>query len=584
MRKNDLYSEYMRISFATLIFAFSTSLSHAQVVPEPVITVSGSVMDSVTGRGIPGALVILDMGPGKAELAAIRAQAEQGGGAALAPFSRPVTRRAVTDESGRYSFAVPEPTFASIRASHSGYLDGFNRAQKDFAQGINVKLVPTSVIEGRVFTSDGEPLPWVTVEAIQVQIQDGRKVLRPLASVRANDLGEYRFWNIAADSVYVRVAGYQGTYSGAVSAPGVGDMREAFPTVYFPAAADRQSASVIRIPPGQTVRADFSVRSRKSYRIRGTIQDAPSYKRLNVRLMNGEDSVGNRVSINTTSGAFQVYDVIPGAYTLQAYANGGGSLAFGEASVVVGEQDLTGVVVTLSTGVDVQGVIEHVGADQAGAPRQATQQDDDPDADDRDSPQDMRQRGQGLPVQAVILQPGRFPVNGTQPPAIVDAEGHFTFKDMLPGKYAFTLYEGGEYIESIRSGTTDVLADGLEVGLSSPEELKVTLHGGGGSIRGVVTGLRPGETATVALIRSAGLAGIPTIAQTFIDESTGEAQFMAGNLAPGEYLLYAWPSTQEVEYRNPEVLRPLSGGAVAVSLRDHGEEQVRLKAVSAEAQ
>jgi hypothetical protein len=142
---------------------------------------------------------------------------------------------------------------------------------------------------------------------------------------------------------------------------------------------------------------------------------------------------------------------------------------------------------------------------------------------------------------------------------------------MLPGKYAFTFYTGDEYIQSIQSGTTDVLADGLEVGTASPAELRVTLRRGGGSIHGVVTGLRPGEAGTVVLIRAAGLSGIPTVTQAFLDPNVGEAQFFAGNLAPGEYQLYAWPATQEVEYRNPEAMRALSGNAVAVSLHEHGE-------------
>jgi hypothetical protein len=257
-------------------------------------------------------------------------------------------------------------------------------------------------------------------------------------------------------------------------------------------------------------------------------------------------------------------------------------LALGSVGVIVEQKDLTGVLMTLSVGVNVQGVIEHVGANQSDL---IQDQDNDAVALDRINPEELRRQRQSLPpVQAVILQPWRIPITGTQPPAAVDAEGHFTFTDMLPGKYAFTVYAGGEYIESMRSGTTDVLADGLEVGSNPPAELRVTLRSGDGSIRGVVTGLRPGEPATIALIRAAGLAGVPTIVRTFNDPNTGEMQFYASNLAPGEYLLYAWPSAQEVEYRNPEALRSLSGSAVAVSIHEHSEEQVQFKAVSPEIQ
>ena len=567
----------MRLSVAALILGFPSTVSLAQDAPEHVITITGSVTDSVTGRGIAGAVVTLQASPGRAEIAAMRAQSEQRGGAANPrPFPTQVPKRAVTDESGKYSFTLPEPTFASIQASHSGYLSGVSRAERDLSRGMNVKLVPTGVIEGRVVNSDGEPLQGVTVEMIQMQIQDGRKFLRRAQAARTNDLGEYRLWNIAPSSVYVKVVGYQGTFAAPGGVP-VANSSEAFPTVYFPAAPDRESANLIRVGAGQTMRADFSMTSRKSYRIRGVIKDAGSYRNLGVRLMSGEDAAGNRVAINTSSGVFEVNDVTPGTYTLQAFSTGG-TVALGETSVAVGDQDVTGIAVALNTGVDVRGVIEHVGGGQNGAT-----QDGDAVAGGFPDPRYARRPPPpNAPVQAVILQPGRIPVPGTQPPAEVDSEGHFTFKDMLPGKYAFTLTAYNEYVESMRSGATDVLADGLEIGSASPAEIKVTLRRGGGTIHGIVSGLPPGEAATVVLIRTAGLSGIPTVAHAVSQENGGEARFFAGNLAPGEYQIYAWPATQEVEYRNPEALRALSGSLVAVSLHEHGEEQITLKAVSTE--
>jgi hypothetical protein len=63
----------------SLIFLFSGMVSLAQNVPDHVITITGIVTDSVTGRGIAGALVILQASPGRAEMAAMRAQSEQRG-------------------------------------------------------------------------------------------------------------------------------------------------------------------------------------------------------------------------------------------------------------------------------------------------------------------------------------------------------------------------------------------------------------------------------------------------------------------------------------------------------------------------
>ena len=95
----------MRSGFAAFLLAFSLAVSHAQDVPEHNITISGNITDSVTGRGISGALVTLQAGPSKAEIAAMRAQLEQGGDAVnLKPFSVSAPRRIVTDENGKYSF------------------------------------------------------------------------------------------------------------------------------------------------------------------------------------------------------------------------------------------------------------------------------------------------------------------------------------------------------------------------------------------------------------------------------------------------------------------------------------------------
>jgi len=45
----------------------------------------------------------------------------------------------------------------------------------------------------------------------------------------------------------------------------------------------------------------------------------------------------------------------------------------------------------------------------------------------------------------------------------------------------------------------------------------------------------------------------------FVEAIAGNRQFAFQPLAPGDYLLYAFP-TDQVEYHNPEFLRRLTGG------------------------
>ena len=50
-------------------------------------------------------------------------------------------------------------------------------------------------------------------------------------------------------------------------------------------------------------------------------------------------------------------------------------------------------------------------------------------------------------------------------------------------------------------------------------------------------------------------------------------------LAPGDYLIYAWRDTQQVEYRNPAVLAALSTYAVAVTLAAGDAKEIIIKVI-----
>jgi protocatechuate 3,4-dioxygenase beta subunit len=560
----------MRVTSAWILLLLLGALGLAQN-SDPAITISGIVKDSVTGRGIAGASISLVAGPSKAEIASFRAQATQGGTANSRAFPQFSNLHAVTGEDGTFTFSLAEPTYATMQVTRSGYLPVNKGLGNDFKSSVAISLVPLGVIEGRVVDLDGEPLAGIVMDLIQPTIIDGRKIYRQLTAVRTDDRGQYRLWNLAPGSAYLRAAGRQTILARANGAPTPPEADHAYPAVYFPNAPDRQSASAIQIQPGQTAHADFALEPQKSYRIRGVIRDVSSFTRLGVRLLRGEDSAGNRASVDTTTGSFVIYDVTPGTYTVQAFANGGKSIAMGELEITIGPQDLSGLEIALSTGVEVRGRIEHTGAP-------AVQDDTQPELA---NPTGGLQRNPSHPpIQILLLQPGRFPTTGAQPPATVDEQGNFTFTDMLPGKYA--LQNVGQSIVSIRSGARDVLADGFELGTSEMEPLIITLSEGGGRIGGTVSGLQAGESATIAVVRAGGNFGVVATTAATCLPNADEARFFVFNLAPGDYTLYAWPATQQVEFRNPEVLRALSASAVTATVSENGDQQVSLKVVPAD--
>ena len=114
------------------------------------------------------------------------------------------------------------------------------------------------------------------------------------------------------------------------------------------------------------------------------------------------------------------------------------------------------------------------------------------------------------------------------------------------------------------------------------EPLVITLSEGGGRIGGTVSGLQAGESATIAVVRAGGNFGVVATTAATRLPNADDARFFVFNLAPGDYTLYAWPATQQVEFRNPEVLRALSANAVTATVSENGDQQVSLKVVPAD--
>ena len=56
-----------------------------------------------------------------------------------------------------------------------------------------------------------------------------------------------------------------------------------------------------------------------------------------------------------------------------------------------------------------------------------------------------------------------------------------------------------------------------------------------------------------------------------------EGDFQMENLAPGDYKVYAWDDSREVEYYSPAALEALSKTAVAVHLQSGGTERITVK-------
>jgi hypothetical protein len=512
-----------------------------------------SIINSATGEPVSGALVIFQHGPPRPAPGtddAVRVRALQS--------PRPPIR-AVTDATGKLAFPLGDAMYAQVTVSRRGFRgpngeDSIGTTiRPDSASNTIVELVPLSAIEGQVVNEDGEPLPGITVQALQVNILQGRRTTREHASVSTNDLGRYRLFNVTPGVYYIKALGRRGVYSALGGVPQLSASEESYGPAYYPRGSSMTEAQTVRMQPGQTVRANFAMEARKAYKIRGVVRNMLSGVTPNVRLTRGSEVFGNRCVVDHFSGAFEVSDVVPGVYTIQAYATNGTLRVFGEVSATIGPQDLTGVVLMLSSGVDVTGTVELPPA--AG---------------------DSRPGRRYVSVMATPDSPDRLPFEG-RVFASIGNDGLFTLENVLPGSYMISLTtgEGAGYVSSIWSGSTDVLANGLVVGTSPPAQLKIVLSPGGGTIKGKVTGLTAGSSATV-IIADSRHAAVPPI-ETWANPLSGE--FTSPKLAPGFYSVYAFKNVSQVEYQNRDVLTGLAKASVAVTIQEGATETVSIAAL-----
>ncbi len=153
-----------------------------------------------------------------------------------------------------------------------------------------------------------------------------------------------------------------------------------------------------------------------------------------------------------------------------------------------------------------------------------------------------------------------------------------SIRGVAPGRYRVSFQCSGGYARSALSGTHDLAADPIltiEPGVSPPP-IEVTVFPDGGSIKGTVAFDGP-HAAVVLAPQFSSVAG-PEMIVAVHSGGGPRLQFATNDLAPGSYLVWAFARQENVEYRNPEFLRALSGG-VLVQIDGNGEKEITLDGV-----
>jgi hypothetical protein len=518
-------------------------------------SIRGTVVNSVTGDGIRGALVQTSSGRQRALL--------------TGPDGR---FQCDNLPAGPVWFNVQKPGyFAPQQIAPSA-------GQPMFTVGpdlpsITLKLVPEGVLHGRI-SGDGEPLESLQVHLLAERIESGRRVRSEQRSLPTNEDGEFRFGDLLPGK-YFLFFGPSGGES--FPAGALGPRAQGYGSVFYSSAPDLTSATSIEITPGKHDEIDVALSLRPFYRISGSVSGRFIGQGINVMILNaaGQNIAVSRVDLDR--GTFQTQWVPPGAYVLRAFAfDNKTQQSFSALAPVTLTSDVSGLHLNLApeTNIPANVSIESTRGDAPAAGRVESTVAVSGFGDGNLRPNAVRAYVTLIPQDPVFsrMRHGSQPVKD-------DESGSLVIRNIPPGTYTVEINPVGPYyVASARSGFTDLLREPLTVAPGgSVQPIQVVLRDDFASVEGKVSYDAQADSGFVLAIPE---EAAHRTQQMTTNKASGEYSFYSFHqLAPGSYKLCVLDRIDGFEYANPEVLRRYSSKMRDITLYPNQKASVDLELV-----
>lgn len=527
----------MRVALVSMIAAVVL----AQEQPPPRPSVAGVVI-TTGGDPVRKATVIL------------RAQDQAG-----------TSYTADSDGNGRFAIYDVQAGSYAISADREGfesYTDGAPGApppglKVEAGQSVTevkVKLVPLGVITGRVLDDDGDPVRGAQVEAMAYSYVGGKKVLRTVTSVAANDKGEFRLFGLRPGTVYLFCPGQNGGRFGGRFQMAGAAVSESFAPTYFPGTTDAVHAAPIEVSAGALLRGfDIRLRREPLFSIRGKLPEVKHEgAQRSVRLMPRSGSGQRGFAQRWDNENFEFMEVLPGSYVVIATVVEDGKRSIARQTVEVVNADVEGVVLILAPTAELAGVV----------------------------------RVEGTPAHPpgemnVILRadiPAMFGQNSAQ----VKPDGSFVIPEVTPDVYEVVVgAPAGFYVKSIRLGDAEAPNGRIDLTQGSGP-VTVLLATDVGEVEGSVKKAN-GDAAVrvrVTLIAYGSHSGRMDLSHSgFTDE---QGKFHLRNVAPGDYRVFAWEDVPVGAPQDADFRKPFEKQSATLKMEPNGHETVELTAISVE--
>jgi protocatechuate 3,4-dioxygenase beta subunit len=550
----------MKITLSILFLAAALFAQQSSTKPDDLCGIEGQLTNVATGAPVKKADLVLrrvDLNPSK--------DAQQ------------TNYSATTDAGGKFAMQDLEPGKYRLSASANGFVQGSYGARGPNRLGatlsldagqhlkeVNLKLTPHGVITGRIVDEDGDPVVHGSVQAQSYRRIDGRNQLGPSGSAGTNDLGEYRIFGLAPGRYYLSA-----TYNQGDNQPTLRERSakpppaEAYVPTYYPSGIEIATAAAVEVTPGAELRGmNIALSKTHTVRLRGHVNNQAGGDKQNVMVVlapRDETGLYDIAARHNTDaqGNFEIRGVRPGPYLLMAQSMDGARSLSTRQAIDVGGNNMEGIVLTLTPGVELTGHIKAEG------------------------PEGINLAGIYILLQMHAVGARYVGAPGDQ----VKDDGTFTLSQVAQEQYDVRVMglPDGYYVKSIRAGDQEGRDSALDMTSGPPGPLTVTIAPDAGQIEGIVRNDKQEPAAGALVVLIPNDAKRRERRDAYHTASTDQyGKFTLKSIDPDDYQLYAWDDIESGAYMDPDFVKPFESQAVAMSIHENSRETAQLKLIPAE--
>ncbi len=409
---------------------------------------------------------------------------------------------------------------------------------------------PGGAITGRILDKDGKPRAGAIVQAVAVELQDGREILVPVGQAASNEQGEFRVDGLPAGRYLVSASDPS---AGPIVSGDTAPLR--YPPTYFPGVVQAVKGERVTVRPGGSARAEFTMQLVRPSRVSGVIRTDDGRRLVSgaVIMTSEENGLLSAVPPEDVTilpdGTFTFRNLPPGRYQIRARgeAESQGVSLFATFSLTVDARDVSNVLLILSPGASVEGRVSVEAGATARPPGYS-----------------------GMRVRAPFADGTSF---GDAPTGDVLPDGSFRIRGVMPGAHYITI-EGLPspwVVQTVTYRGEDLIDVPFDVGRSERlRNLRVTITNLASEVRGTVYTADgdPALGAVVIVLPVSPQFWTRTSRRFRVMRTEADGRFLVRGLPAGEYRAFASVDLDEAEACRPDVLRRVAASGVPLSLAD----------------